>query len=90
MVELIKVDNEVFEQVKKASTRPKKHNLQWLIERFMCSEDKIAEVKWDDGHYKNCASAHSAFGKAVRFSGYRLKIVQSNNRLFMVKEDINE
>ena len=86
MAELIKVDKALFAQIKKASKRPEKHHLQWLIEKFRASDDEIAELTWEPGSYKNCGSAHSAIQKAIKINGAPIKVVQINYRLYLVKE----
>ena len=86
MAELIKVDEAIFTEVKKALTRPKSQYLQWLIEQFMCSEEKIAEFKWDKGAYIGNGSAWSSLYRAVKVSGYKIKVRQHKGHIYLVKE----
>lgn len=86
MAELIKVDKALFAQLKKASTRPKRHHLQWLIEEFRTSDEKIAEFKWEPGAYVGLNAAYSAIYKAIKANGAPIKVCSLNNRIYLVKE----
>lgn len=86
MAELIKVDEALFAQLKKASTRPKRHHLQWLIEKFRASDEKIAEFKWDPGTYVKPSSAYATIHKAVKVNGAPIKVVFLNDHVYLIKE----
>ncbi len=63
------------------SNRP----LQVLLRNFMNTRHMIAEIT-DVDRYKNWRSAASAWRKAIKVSGYPVKLVIRQYQLYLIKE----
>ena len=60
--------------------------LQSLIENFVNSGLDAIEIIPDDGEYKNISSLNSTMTRACKRSGYKVKLIQRNHRVFLVRE----
>ena len=60
-----------------------KKKLQKFIDDFVKSEVPRAEIIYAPGEYRNSHSCYSSFYKAVKLSGYKLRVVGVGDRTFM-------
>lgn len=66
---------------------PKKgyHKLQDMIEEFVNGPYDLVKVQIREDEYKNAKSCCSSLYNAVKRSGYKVKICQRGNDIFMAK-----
>ena len=63
--------------------RAPKKKLQKFIDDFVKSEVPRVEIIYAPGEYRNSRSCYSSFYKAVKLSGYKLRVVGVGDRTFM-------
>ena len=63
--------------------RAPKKKLQFLIDDFVKHNVPRVEVTYAPGEYKNPHSCYSSFYKAVRLSGYDIRVTTVGGRIFI-------
>lgn len=85
----VKVTKQVEEEMlAKARVYGRRSKLTAIVERFVCSENRIIEIVPDPGEYICLSSAQASLGKACKRSGYRIYTKQGKGHLYLIKEDV--
>ena len=86
MAELIKVDEKVFANLKRS--RSYRHTkIQSMLERFACSDEKVAEYTWAEGEYQSPGSAQSVLMRAIKSMHLPFVVRCMNKRVFVIKKE---
>lgn len=84
----VRVSKQVEEEMlAKARANGCRTKLDAVIERFVCSEDRVIEIVPDPGEYVNLSSAQGSLNSACKRSGYRIYTKQIKGHLYLIKED---
>ena len=66
-------------------TRRGYHDLVSVLRRFVEGDDDIVEVVFTDADYKNAKSCCGSLSLAIKRTGYAVKVLMRNNKVYLVK-----
>lgn len=61
------------------------HNLQHLIDEFANASVNTAKVEFTEKDYKSPKNCCNSLRKAIKKSGYKIKVLQKRNDVFLSK-----
>lgn len=68
--------------------RSHKKNLQGALDEFMSSNAKIVKIEYAEGEYATPISCYGSLHKAIKHSGYGIRVKMINGEIYLIKKNI--